>query len=254
MIVGINKEENKILNDIFKRYSSEYDFYYYGSRVKGNFRNDSDLDVMIKKIDGQKTPYRTIDELKCLFDISKLHFIVNFVDYFEIKDDFYKKIENHIIKANLYEELSNKIIILDGNINDTKINLINLFQETSDNCYYTISIDNIYSLLPEKYKINQEKIGSCIDDFFDICFSLILNNRNIIVNSNFLYKQEYLEKIIKKFKDFNNIYIIGTEKSKQEYYDYILDIGEKLPNNLVKDLINFIEKYKPIQLQKLYEK
>lgn len=49
MIIGLNNGENQILNNIFKKYSDEYDFYYYGSRVKGNFRNGSDLDVMIKK-------------------------------------------------------------------------------------------------------------------------------------------------------------------------------------------------------------
>lgn len=51
-IKGITLEEEKIILSILEPYKNKYDFYYYGSRVKGNFRSLSDLDILLtsKKI------------------------------------------------------------------------------------------------------------------------------------------------------------------------------------------------------------
>ena len=37
MIKGVTEEQEKIIHDILSPYKNDFDFYYYGSRVKGNF-------------------------------------------------------------------------------------------------------------------------------------------------------------------------------------------------------------------------
>ena len=49
MIKGINSAEEQIIQDILKPYRTDFDFFYYGSRVKGNFEKTSDLDILRKK-------------------------------------------------------------------------------------------------------------------------------------------------------------------------------------------------------------
>ena len=46
-IKGIKPEEEIIIKSILEPYKSKYEFYYYGSRVKGNFRFLSDLDILV---------------------------------------------------------------------------------------------------------------------------------------------------------------------------------------------------------------
>ena len=47
-IKGLTEKEETIVKEILKPYFSKYDFYFYGSRVKGNFRPLSDLDILMK--------------------------------------------------------------------------------------------------------------------------------------------------------------------------------------------------------------
>ena len=46
-IKGLTEKEDKIVKDILKLYLGKYDFYFYGPRVKGNFRPLSDLDILV---------------------------------------------------------------------------------------------------------------------------------------------------------------------------------------------------------------
>lgn len=95
MIKGITQEEEKIIKDILSQYKNEFDFYYYGSRVKGNFSKLSDLDILIK---GKKEmPFDAICSLKELFDLSKLPYVVNFADYYNIDEHFYNLIKDDLV-------------------------------------------------------------------------------------------------------------------------------------------------------------
>ena len=96
MIKGITEEEEAIIKQILNPYFSEYEFFYYGSRVKGNFEKTSDLDILIK---GQeKMPYDKLEVIKFLFDNSYLPFVVNFVDYYSIDEHFYNLISKDLVK------------------------------------------------------------------------------------------------------------------------------------------------------------
>ena len=64
MIKGITDKEFKIIKDILKNYDAK--FYAYGSRVKGDFSELSDLDILVK------SDTNIIPELKILFNASYL--------------------------------------------------------------------------------------------------------------------------------------------------------------------------------------
>ena len=70
MIKGITPKEEIIIKSILESYQADYDFYYYGSRVKGNFEKSSDLDILIKG--NTKIPYDKLELIKFLFDNSIL--------------------------------------------------------------------------------------------------------------------------------------------------------------------------------------
>lgn len=100
MVLGVTDKEQQIIEDILDAYADSYAFYYYGSRVKGNFEKTSDLDVLIK---GQtEMPLFILSELKEKFDASYLPYIVNFSDYHNITPDFYEHIKQDLVnyKAN----------------------------------------------------------------------------------------------------------------------------------------------------------
>lgn len=97
MIKGLNTQEEQIIKTILKPYMNDFNFYYYGSRVKGNFEKTSDLDILIKG--NEKFPYNSLDVLKVLFDQSDLPFIVNFVDYNSLDESFYKLIEKDLVQV-----------------------------------------------------------------------------------------------------------------------------------------------------------
>lgn len=96
MIKGLTEQEEQIIKTILKPYMNGFNFYYYGSRVKGNYEKTSDLDILIKG--NSKFSYDLLETLKVLFDKSDLPFIVNFVDYYSIDESFYNLIEKDLVR------------------------------------------------------------------------------------------------------------------------------------------------------------
>lgn len=93
-IKGVTEEQESIIKSILNRFNDKYEFFYYGSRVKGNFRQLSDLDIFIKSDD--KIDLDDIDDLKTAFDESKLPYIVNFA--YDVDSNFYNLIKQDFIK------------------------------------------------------------------------------------------------------------------------------------------------------------
>ena len=97
MIKGVTEVQEKIIHEVLSPYKNDFDFFYYGSRVKGNFSKPSDLDILIKG--KEKMPYNILERLKVLFDISNLPYVVNFADYNNIDEHFYNLIKNDLVNV-----------------------------------------------------------------------------------------------------------------------------------------------------------
>ncbi len=94
MIKGITSKEYNIIKTILEQYKNKYEFYFYGSRVRGNFRPLSDLDILVKS--KNNIDLNDIDNIKTFFDESTLPYVVNLS--YELDEDFYKLIENDLVK------------------------------------------------------------------------------------------------------------------------------------------------------------
>ena len=92
-IKGVTGSEQKIIDNILKLYKDKYEFYYFGSRVKGNFRFLSDLDILIK---GDVLP-DDLDTMRMLFDKSRLPYVVNFS--YDVDEKFYNLIKDDLVNA-----------------------------------------------------------------------------------------------------------------------------------------------------------
>lgn len=92
MLKGVTDKEYSIIKDILKDYNGE--FFAYGSRVRGDFTELSDLDIMVKSTDFEKF----LPQLKDRFDNSFLPYVVNFVDFATLDEKFYRLIEKDLVK------------------------------------------------------------------------------------------------------------------------------------------------------------
>ena len=94
MIKGITLKEYNIIKTILEQYKNKYEFYFYGSRVRGNFRPLSDLDILVKS--KNNIDLNDIDNIKTFFFESTLPYVVNLS--YELDEDFYKLIEKDLVK------------------------------------------------------------------------------------------------------------------------------------------------------------
>lgn len=94
MIKGITSKEEEIIKNILKKYP--YDFYYYGSRVKGDFQKSSDLDILLKTSDD--ISFNIINSIELEFNNSPIPYIVNISNYKTMDKNFYNLIKNDLIK------------------------------------------------------------------------------------------------------------------------------------------------------------
>ncbi len=95
-IKGISDDEMAVIKSIIQPFCSRYEFFAYGSRVKGNFRKLSDLDILIKS--NSEIDFSDIEIIKQNFDESDLPYIVNLSDRKTMSESFYKIIEPDLIK------------------------------------------------------------------------------------------------------------------------------------------------------------
>ena len=95
MISGVTEKEEAIIKEILKGYP--YEFYYYGSRVKGDFTKASDLDILVKS--KESVDYLILAVLEREFNESKIPYRVNLSDYSQMDNSFYKLIEPTLVKV-----------------------------------------------------------------------------------------------------------------------------------------------------------
>ncbi len=92
MTLHLSKNDQEIINTILQKYRNNFEFFAFGSRVKGNHKKYSDLDLAV--IDLKKTG---LTKLQNEFDDSNLSITVDIVDLDTISEDFKKLIEDEKI-------------------------------------------------------------------------------------------------------------------------------------------------------------
>ena len=94
MIKGVTEKEEKIIKDILCKYP--YDFYYYGSRVKGGFTKASDLDILTNGLS-----YSELEEIENQFNESRIPYVVNLSLKSNMDEKFYNLIKNDLVKIDV---------------------------------------------------------------------------------------------------------------------------------------------------------
>jgi len=89
-MLQIENRHQKMLKRILIKYP--YNFYAYGSRVKGTARKFSDLDLCYQ----EKIPTRTITELRWELKESNLPFLVEVVNWKSMRPAFQKMIKKDL--------------------------------------------------------------------------------------------------------------------------------------------------------------
>ncbi len=89
--IDLNSHDLRIVCEILKTYASDYTVWAFGSRVKGNVKKYSDLDLAI--MTQQPLSFSKMAILKEAFDESDLPIRVDVVDWAETSEAFQKIIE-----------------------------------------------------------------------------------------------------------------------------------------------------------------
>ena len=95
MIKGVTSNEEKIIKDILSKYP--YNFFYYGSRVKGDFTKSSDLDILL--MSDKNIPEKILNELKLDFNKSLVPYIVNISVSNNLDKSFYELIKPSLVSV-----------------------------------------------------------------------------------------------------------------------------------------------------------
>ncbi len=94
--VDLKADQLEIVKTILAKYIAGAKVYAFGSRVKGNARPYSDLDLLI--VDKTALRLETISALKEAFEESKLPFKVDIVEWVSISSNFQKIIEQDCVR------------------------------------------------------------------------------------------------------------------------------------------------------------
>lgn len=94
MIKGITEQEENIIKGILREVP--YRFYYYGSRVKGDFKKNSDLDILIDA--DRELKFSEIENLELKFNLSLIPYKVNFCERIKIDKNFYNLIKDSLVE------------------------------------------------------------------------------------------------------------------------------------------------------------
>lgn len=90
----IKPEYLKMLMDIFDKYCPEAEIWAYGSRIKGEAHEGSDLDLAVKDFHSSET---SLFELKELINDSKIPFLVDIHELKNLPQTFQDEIKKDYV-------------------------------------------------------------------------------------------------------------------------------------------------------------
>ena len=85
-MIDLSEKQLKIINNILITNIPECEVWAFGSRVIGNARRNSDLDLVIRS--NELLPLRLLENLRDDFSLSDLTIIVDVIDWNNIDEPF----------------------------------------------------------------------------------------------------------------------------------------------------------------------
>ena len=90
----IKPQHLKMLMDIFDNYCPKAEIWAYGSRIKGNAHDGSDLDLVVKSFNSENVK---LSELKQLINDSNIPFLIDINEFDKLPEYFQKEILNNYL-------------------------------------------------------------------------------------------------------------------------------------------------------------
>lgn len=87
--LNIKPEYLKMLKEIFNQYCPNAEIWVYGSRIKNQSHDGSDLDMVVKNFNDNN---KNISELKQLLNDSNIPFLTDIEEFDNLPDYFQKEI------------------------------------------------------------------------------------------------------------------------------------------------------------------
>ncbi len=85
-MIDVDSKTLENIKKILKNHVPEYEVRVFGSRVKGQAKEFSDIDLVI--VGKKEIDWRVIENLKDVFSESNIPYIVDIVDWHHISDEF----------------------------------------------------------------------------------------------------------------------------------------------------------------------
>ncbi len=102
-MLSIEQRHLRLVQDILNKYP--YTFYAFGSRVKGNSKRGSDLDICFY----EEIPLNVLSHLDEDFEESDLPFKVDIVNALTCNEDFRQLIQNDLVNLKTWPLSSNSL-------------------------------------------------------------------------------------------------------------------------------------------------
>ena len=87
--LNVKPEHLKMLKDIFEQYCPKAEIWAYGSRIKGDSHDGSDLDMVVKSFNDEN---KNITELRQLLNDSNIPFLTDIAEFDKLPKSFQTEI------------------------------------------------------------------------------------------------------------------------------------------------------------------
>lgn len=98
MKINIKPEHLKLLKEILAKHAPKAEALAYGSRVKGESHDTSDLDIVLRYHDEPNKPQNKFNNIKEILKESNIPILIDLKDWAKIPENFRQEIsKNHAI-------------------------------------------------------------------------------------------------------------------------------------------------------------
>lgn len=95
-MIDLDEQRLQMIKELLRDFEGKYEFWIYGSRVRGNARKYSDVDLLVRGT--SKVDFTTMERLKDSFSESDLPQIVDIHDWHEMSEAMRSEIMKSAIR------------------------------------------------------------------------------------------------------------------------------------------------------------